>query len=74
MSTIHAFFQRSPSIPDALREETTPNTGTPTWHADIEHAYLASDAGVSAFYSTDKAFGGLNGDPDFAGVSFKVLS
>lgn len=42
-------------------------------HADIEHAYLASDAGVSAFYSTDKAFGGLNGDPEFAGVSFKVL-
>ena len=42
-------------------------------HADIEHAYLASYAKVPEFYSTDKAFDALNGDPDFVGASFKVL-
>ena len=42
-------------------------------HADIEHAHLASDARVPEFYSTDMAFDALNGDPEFAGVSFRVL-
>lgn len=41
--------------------------------ADVEHAYLASYAGVSTFYTADKAFDSLNGDPTFAGISFKIL-
>jgi len=43
-------------------------------HADIEHAYPALYAKVSEFYSTDKAFDALNGDPEFASASFKVPS
>ena len=73
LNTIPASFQRSPTILDASREASSPNTGTPVW-ARIEHAYLALGARASEFYSTDKAFDALNGDPEFAGASFKVLS
>ena len=42
--------------------------------ADIEHAYLARRAGVSDFYTTDCSFKQLNGDPEFAGMSFNALN
>ena len=41
--------------------------------ADIAHAYLARRAGVSDFYTTDCSFKHLNGDPEFAGMSFNLL-
>ena len=41
--------------------------------ADVAHAYLARRAGVSDFYTTDCSFKHLDGDPEFAGMSFNLL-
>ena len=43
-------------------------------HADIEHAFLASDAGVRTFRSTDGYFTDLREDQDFSHMSFDILS
>ena len=42
-------------------------------HADLEHAYLAKYAGASLFYSTDKSFRDLIGNPDFDSITFKII-
>jgi len=42
-------------------------------HADLEHAYLAKNTGSVVFYSTDKSFKELNGDPDFGAMSFEIV-
>ena len=42
-------------------------------HADIEHAFLASDARVHTFRSTDGCFADLEGDQDFSHMSFDIL-
>ena len=43
-------------------------------YVDFEHAYLAKWGKASRFYTTDKAFKSLNGDPDFQSIIFKILS
>lgn len=42
-------------------------------HADFEHAFIALSYDVPEFYSTDRSFEDLNGDPDFAGVHFNIV-
>ena len=42
-------------------------------HADIEHAFLASDAGAHIFCSTDGYFADLAGDRGFSHMSFGIL-
>lgn len=40
---------------------------------DMEHAYLARNAGAEAFYSSDTSFRDLEGDPDFAPMRFEII-
>ncbi len=42
-------------------------------HADLEHAFCAKYANVPVFYSTDKSFSDLNGDPDFGSMRFEII-
>ena len=42
-------------------------------HVDMEHAFLASDAGVGIFCSTDGGFADLEADPDFSHMTFDIL-
>ena len=41
-------------------------------HVDMEHAFLASDAEVDIFCSTDGGFADLEADPDFSHMTFDI--
>lgn len=42
-------------------------------HADLEHAYLAKHSHITDFYSSDKSFKDLIGDPDYNTINFNIL-
>ena len=42
-------------------------------YVDFEHAYLAKQAGASAFYTSDRSFNSLNNDRDFRPIEFIIV-